>query len=295
MSGPRFVGDTWTITTTVVDATGTPVDASSVSIVIALPDGTVTTSTPMTHAGTGIYTYAYPTTQAGMHSARFTATGAVSPGGQVDFYVYPFLTGLVSLEEVRSHLRIAPASLATYQTRLLSWIQASRVLIEDEVGSLTVTAYDEWYDGGSPTIMLLESPVASIVKVTETFGANIVRTLTLEPIDGVNPVDAYGYTLDYATGQMVRRVTGIAAPFAMGRRNVHVQYSAGTAGAWRENVRLANLEQLRIWWLAAQDGNNPQPLSGAPYDESVQDFQMGGLAPRVMQMLGRRTKTEGVA
>lgn len=291
----RFVGDTWTITTTVVDSTNTPVDATSVSITIVLPDGTATAPAAMTHSATGIYTYAYPTTQAGMHSARFVATGAISPVGQLDFYVYPLVTGLVSLEEVRAHLRIAPASLPSYQTRLLSWIQASRVLIEDEVGSLTITAYDEWYDGGYHSIMLLESPVSSITAVTETFGANVVRTLTLQPIDGVSSVNAFGYTIDYATGQLIRRVTGIAAPFALGRRNIHVQYSAGTSGVWRENYRLANLEQLRVWWLASQDNNNPQPLSGAAYDETAADLRMGGLSPRVMQMLGRRTRTEGMA
>lgn len=292
----RWVGETFTITQLVTDATGAPANASGgVTATIHLPDGTIAAPAAMTNTATGTYTYNYLTTQAGMHTAVCVATGAVAPIEPLDFYVQPILQGLVSLEETRAHLRIAPAKLATgtYRSKLLSWIQASRVLIEDLVGSLTITTHDEWYDGGYPTIMLLESPVASITAVTETFGANVVRTLTLQVIDGQQAVNAYGYTIDYDTGQLMRRVTGIAAPFAMGRRNVHVQYSSGTPGAWRENIRLANLECLRIWWLASQDGNDPQPLSGAAYDESPQSLQ-GELPPRVMHMLGRRTRVVGI-
>ena len=289
----RWVGDTWTITCTVTDPVGTPVDATSVTATVLLPDGTTSGPTAMTHTGTGVYTLAYVSTLAGMHSATFTATGAIAPVGMTDFYVYPLAQGLVSLEEVRSHLRITPEKLATYSTRLLSWIQASRVLIEDIVGALTVTTHDEWYDGGHPSIMLLESPVASITAVTETFGANVVRTLTLQQIDGILPVNAYGYTVDYDTGLLIRRVTGIAAPFALGRRNVRVQYSSGQPGAWRENVRLANLETLRVWWLASQDGNDPQPLSGGAYDEAVPAL-VGELPARARQMLGRRTRVTGI-
>jgi hypothetical protein len=229
-----------------------------------------------------------------MHTAVCVATGAIAPLEPLDFYVYPIQQGLVSLEETRSYLRISPAKLPTYRTRLLSWIQASRVLIEDIVGSLTLTTLDEWYDGGAASIMLLESPVASITSVTETFGANVVRTLTLQVIDGIQAVNAYGYTADYDTGQLIRRVTGIAAPFALGRRNIHVVYAAGEPGAWRENIRLANLETLRVWWLASQDGNDPAPLAGGGYDEPAAAL-VGELPARARQMLGRRTRTQGMA
>ena len=290
----RWIGDTFTVTCDVVDDSGYPADATAVTVTVVQPDGTAVGPFAMVHADTGVYTYAFTSTLAGMHSARFAATGANASVGVVDFYVYPLAQGLVSFEEVRAHLRISTVKAATYRDRLLGWIQASRVLIEDIVGSLTVTAYDEWYDGGSAVIMLLESPIASIMSVTETFGANVVRTLTLEPIDGATPVNAYGYTADYDTGQLIRRVTGIAAPFALGRRNIHVVYAAGERGPWRENIRLANLETLRVWWLASQDGNDPAPLSGAGYDEPA-GAMVGELPPRARQMLGRRTRGPGMA
>ena len=279
------------------DSTGAPADASGgVTVTFRLPDGTASGPFAMTHGGLGVYTYALLSTQAGMHTAVCTASGTVAPLEPLDFYVYPIQPGLVSLEETRAYLRITAAKLAqgTYRTRLLSWIQASRVLIEDIVGSLTITTHDEWYDGGYQTIMLLESPVSSVTTVTETFGANVIRTLTLQVLDGISATDAYGYTIDYDTGQLVRRVTGIAAPFALGRRNIHVQYSAGQPGAWRENIRLANLETLRVWWLASQDGNDPQPVTGGGYDETNAAL-VGELPPRARQMLGRRTRATGMA
>jgi len=291
---PRTVGDTFTVTALFTDPTGAAANPASATASILRPDGT-TAPAPVTLTATGTtgtWTGTFTTTQAGMHTAVFTGTGTIA-AAPADFYAYPVQPGLVSIEEVRAHLRISPAKLPTYLDRLRSWIQASRVLIEDLVGSLTITTHDEWYDGGYPTIMLLESPVASVTAVTETFGANVVRTLTLQPIDGAVAVNAYGYTIDYDTGQLVRRVTGIAAPFALGRRNVHVQYSAGTPGAWRENIRLANLETLRVWWLASQDGNSPEPLDGGGYDESPQAL-IGELPPRARQMLGRRTRATGI-
>ena len=290
----RWVGEVFTITQLVTDPNGNLTDATSVSVTLHLPDGTTSGPFAMTHAGLGTYTYAYTSVQAGMHTAVCVATGGTAPLEPLDFYVYPIAQGLVSLEETRSYLRISPAKLPTYRTRLLQWIQASRVLIEDIVGSLTLNTFDEWYDGGAPSIMLLESPIASITSVTETFGANVVRTLTLQQIDGVSPVNAYGYTADYDTGQLIRRVTGVAAPFALGRRNIHVVYVAGEPGVWRENIRLANLETLRVWWLASQDGNDPQPLSGGGYDEPAAAL-VGELPPRARQMLGRRTRAQGIA
>jgi hypothetical protein len=133
-----------------------------------------------------------------------------------------------------------------------------------------------------------------VTSVTETFGANVVRALTAQTLDGITAVDAYGYTLDYETGVMLRRVTGIAAPFALGRRNIHVVYASGQPGVWRENYRLANLECLRTWWYATQQGSNPQSLTG---DDSAVDYAavVGELPARVIRMLGRRTKGPGIA
>lgn len=285
----KYAGDTIEITAQVKDSSGALTDASSVTVTITLPDLTTVGPTTMTHASTGVYTSSYVSAQAGMHVASFAVTGGGSGAGagMVTFYVEPIRAGLVTEEEARAHLRISTATYPTYQDRIRLWIQSSRELIEGVTGRLTLVAQDDWMDGGAPTIMVLEPPIASMTAVTETFGANIVRTLTLQPIDGSGSVTAFGYTVDdYVTGKLTRRVTGLAAPFALGRNNVRLKYNSGVAGEWHPNIRLANLELLRLWWVASQDGSNPAPVEGPPYDEPAGAL-VGELPPRVIRMLGR--------
>jgi hypothetical protein len=288
---PKYVGDTFNVTATLTSASGALTDAGSVAVTITLPDQT-TTAGPfaMTHASLGVYTYPYVATVPGMHKATFAVTGGGSGvgAGFVAFYVEPLRTGIVTELEVKTHLRISDAAWVNYRDRILLWIQASRNLIEGVTGNLTITTQDEWADGGSPLIMVLEPPIYSMTAVTETFGANIVRALTLQPLDGNSSVNAYGYTVDdYFSGKLTRRVTGLAAPFALGRGNIHLQYKSGVAAEWDPNIRLANLELVRLWWIASQDQSNPQPESGPEYDEAPGTL-VGEMPPRVERMLGRR-------
>jgi hypothetical protein len=289
----KYVGDSFTVTATLRDVTGALVDADPVTMLVKRPtqQGTATNDGPytMTHISTGVYTYPYPSVEPGMHMATFSPTGSnAAHTGMVTFYVEPLRPGLVTEAETQIHLRINDSSWATYRDRILLWIQASRRLIEGVTGQLTVVAQDDWMDGGHPVVMVLEPPIVTVTAITETFGANIVRTLTNQPIDGNASVNAYGYTVDdYWSGKITRRVTGLAAPFALGRNNIHVQYTSGIAGEWDPNIRLANLELLRLWWVASQDQSNPQPESGPEYDEAPSTL-VGELPPRVERMLGRR-------
>lgn len=137
------------------------------------------------------------------------------------------MADLLSLQDAKSFLNVTDTS---GDAMLAELISAASTMLQNRIGPVTATGtLDEWYDGGAPTISLLSRPVLSVTSVTETFGANIIRTLTAQPLDGVTPVDAYGYTADLATGLVVRRVAGIASPFAIGRRNIHVVYTAGFA------------------------------------------------------------------
>ena len=296
----RFVGEVFTISYTVTDANGNATNTPSLTVSIIQPDSTTLGPYAMTNTGSaGLYTYLFTPTESGMHTATGVATGGTAPIGTVDFYVYPAgqaAQGIVSLSEMTNYLRLTAPTVTQYLPIFQSWLQASRVLIEDIVGPIVQsTLRDEWYDGGASTIMLLHPPISTIVKVTETFGANIVRTLALEPIDGVNPVDAYGYTADMVTGKLTRRVTGIAAPFALGRMNVHVQYNSGVPGVWLENYRLANLETLKWWWQAFMSGSVPQSFSGAiDRAESGAEQQME-LPIHVLRLLGRQTEPIGIA
>jgi hypothetical protein len=124
------------------------------------------------------------------------------------------------------------------------------------------TPVDEWYNGGSPEINLRRSPVASITLVEESLGS-IKYTLT-EQATGSGS-NAYAYTVDLATGTLVRRAAGMAVNFAIGLRNVHVQYTPGIATV-PEDIQLAILLLIKHMWQT-QRGIGRRPGTGGNDDE----------------------------
>jgi len=271
---PRYVGDTWTITANLVDASGQPADATSVSVTIRLPDGTSVGPFTMTHGVTGQYTYAYLAVQAGMHSATFAAVGAISPVGVVDFYAYPAAPGIVTLAETKTELRIAP-TVTAYDDQLRGWIVASKTLLEQRTGPLVSRTVVDRFSGGKPSVTLTQPPVVAIVSVTET-------NYTLQPGD---------YALNGSSGILTRMFGSFPYRFLDGRDNIVVTYTAGVAGVWGENIRLANLELLRTWWLATQQ----QYSGGGAAEDAAYANMIYYLPPRVEKMLGTSDLPPGIA
>jgi hypothetical protein len=100
------IGDPVTLTVLVKDSTGTPANAGTMNLAITLPDGTAGTVTNPVTGVAGAYSYVYTTTTSGSHIATWTATGA-NAGVYVDtFHVELEPQGMVSLSEVKAHLRI---------------------------------------------------------------------------------------------------------------------------------------------------------------------------------------------
>ena len=161
---------------------------------------------------------------------------------------------LVTIADVTGHLNWSAAQATTYTAEMQHFIDGVTPVVEGIVGSVTPTAWDEWYDGGAPLLLVLHPPIQTITAVTETFGSNVIRVLSNQPLDGISAVDAYGYTFDAESGEITRRVSGIASWFAMGRRNIHVQYTSGRAVV-PENIRLGTLELIRFNWQPQQGGN----------------------------------------
>lgn len=74
------VGDQQRLSLLVTDDQGDPVNTTTVSLAITLPDGTVDSSLSITNppAETGRYVATFPCTQVGDHNARWTTTGLVA-------------------------------------------------------------------------------------------------------------------------------------------------------------------------------------------------------------------------
>jgi hypothetical protein len=104
---------------------------------------------------------------------------------------------IISLADARRGLGLPTAAIAKDETCGRA-IAAATPIMEDLVGPILSRTCDEWHDGGSRTVRLLQSPVLSVQSVSESYG-NFVRTLTAQPLDG-STFDAYGYTIDLVDG-----------------------------------------------------------------------------------------------
>lgn len=168
---------------------------------------------------------------------------------------------VVTIDEAKQFLNI---TVTTFDTELASFITAASQMWINRVGPVGSAAFDEWYDGGVPQIALRHVPIQSVTSVVESYGSTVHYTLTEQVLDGSVSMDAWGYTIDTTTGMLTRRATGVAVPFAPGRRNVHVQYSAGYT-AVPEDIKHAVFLLIMHFWQT-QRGGSKRPGQGGTDD-----------------------------
>ena len=198
---------------------------------------------------------------------------------------------IVTVAEAKTHLNI-PASDTSQDTEIQGFIDAAQPLIEDITGPVATASHTEYFDGGCSTIVLSWLPVVSVTSVTEYYGLSTFP-LTNQPLG--SQTDAFGYTLDAATGQITRRTFGgEAAQFAAGAKNVKVVYTAGL-NSTPGNVRLAALELIRHLWQQSQQGGRPR-FGGNAILDGENHVPIGFALPdRVVELLAPNRRPPGVA
>lgn len=233
------IGDLVPLTVTVRDATGNPVNATTVTLTITLPDGTTVTPTVANPpSSTGVYLYDYPAVQAGHHSLRWTSTGpsaAYSDAFDVSVALPQYL---VSLADMKNQLRITGTS---DDEQLRRFIEAATTAVERIRGEAavkrTVTEehrFPDWFRGlGQVTpnmstatyqrraMALNVSPVVSLTSVARVDGTMTwdVSLLHVEQVSGVvdvlfGPAFAGLITVTYVAGyQVIPAEFGLAASF----------------------------------------------------------------------------------
>lgn len=202
----------------------------------------------------------------------------------------PAVTAIVTTAETRAQLNL-PGSSGTEDTELAGYIAAASDVVEDLWGKVIGVACDEWHDGGGPIVKTLYRPLFSLTAVTESYGPGLY-VLTAQPVDGSTALDAFGYTVDLPDGVITRRVSGTAAAFARGRRNVHVTYTAGVATV-PARVRLATLMIVQHLWRT-QRGTAGRPVLGGDDTTVVPGF--GFAVPNAaLQLLGGSGQPVGIA
>lgn len=161
------------------------------------------------------------------------------------------MAGIVSLADVKAHLRYPTADVAD-DSALAGFISAASDVIDTETGICVPKQYEESYSGGDFKIWLAHIPVISVENVIEGWGF-INQDLSMVQANSPNTGNLFAFSVDEPeTGEISRRTGGnINIPFNPGVSNILITYTAGRTtipGA----IRLAALELIAHWWQSSQ-------------------------------------------
>jgi hypothetical protein len=197
-------------------------------------------------------------------------------------------TSIVTLQQVRDHLRISTAYTSDDAMLTDIFIPAADDVIQRECSEMISTMRDEYYDGGDESIWLRHIPIRSVEMVEEGWGftnyvlAYVQVNSILDNAEQVNPMFAYSVD-DYENGMITRRMGGnVVVPFVPGESNIHVVYTSGVdvvPGA----VILAELELINHWY---QNAMQRYSGSGNTYDAIAADYARSGADPQEMNSFG---------
>lgn len=170
-------------------------------------------------------------------------------------YIWP-----VSLADARKQLSDTDATLDAGQLQTV--IDAATGIVENLVGPISATAYNESFDGGRPKIVLRRYPVLTITSITEYTPSAVV--LAAEPPDTTTTFTSYGYTVDLESAEICRTSGGMPSRFALGR--VSVLYTAGRATC-PAPVYDATLKLIAHMWSDQRGDGAGRAVAGGGGDE----------------------------
>lgn len=190
---------------------------------------------------------------------------------------------LLTLAQARDAVRLPPAD-TTHDDKLLdTYIPAVTAVVEDVTGPIIASTGRTHTTNGGVTTILLPSAAAAVTSVVE---------------DGVTLTPVTDYVVDLERG-MIFRGAGTEAcciPFARGRLNVVVTYTAGTAAGTADvpaNIKLAARIILRALFQAEEQGQRPQ--LGTSNSDTVTTPSGYSLPKRAYQLLRANPRMPGFA
>lgn len=197
-----------------------PANDGTATLVVTDPNGNATTTSNITGTG-GVYTGSYRSTLAGRFTVEWTTTNNVA---QDVFDVRGPLNTIVSLDDARTFLRLRATDTADDE-KIQGLLETATDLLEDVCGRIIPVSFTEWFDGGVGTYVVRHTPLVSVTSMTEYYGL-VAYTLTEQPLGA--QMNAYAFTKDPSTGQVVRRTFGgQAAMFPEGTKNIVITYKTG--------------------------------------------------------------------
>lgn len=159
---------------------------------------------------------------------------------------------LVSLSDVRTHLRFSTAYTQDDETLQNHFIPAATDVIQNECGDIVPTQFDEQYDGGELSIWTRHRPLLAVNNVQEGWGwANY--ELDYVEVNSLPATSMFAYSIDnHAEGLITRRSGGnVNIPFVHGSGNIRINYVAGRQ-AIPPALQLAALELVNFWYQGSQ-------------------------------------------
>lgn len=196
-------------------------------------------------------------------------------------------TTIVSLADVKAHLNKTDN---TDDTELQYFLEAATPIIENIAGPVLPQTKTEYFSGGVSQINVNWLPILSVTSIVETYGQT---NYTLTEITLGSSNTAFGFTVDYTTGRIIRRAYNAEALFPVGANNVQVVYQAGRATV-PANVRLATLMLIQHLWSTSQLNRQ----GGRPMLGGEDGFAIGSgfaVPNRVRELLQPSPRVPGVA
>lgn len=204
-------------------------------------------------------------------------------------------TQIITLAQVSEWLNISESDTSQY-AKLSRLIDSATLMIEAIVGPVMVRTFDEWHEGGSPTIRLRRrpsralgtTPVLDLIAVTEYQGS-IAYNLTIIPDPAQGQI--YSVMLN-PDGWVTRRSSGSAVNFPGGPEAVHVVYQAGQAVV-PANIIEAAWEIVRVnFWTTQTVGSGRMTVADA---QDVGVELAAAMPPSARRMLSPNRKAPSVA
>jgi hypothetical protein len=180
---------------------------------------------------------------------------------------------VLTLVEGRAALKKYTSTLD--ETTLASWITAASRRLDTLVGPIVRRTVSEELNGQGDTTLYLRffpnTGVSSVIEYSGTVGAELAEETRGAVVDGYL-AEPYSHDPAFLGNELHRRVGGLDASWARGRRNVVVTYIAGryadTASVDPLYKRSCGLVLLNAWrsleQTTVQQGDYDIPISSFP-------------------------------
>lgn len=269
------LGDVVPLSVAITNAAGVAADATTVTLTVTRPDGTVLTQV-LTSDPVGTYGYDFPTTMAGWHAWSIVATGTNACAYSDMFDVQARDARLlVSVPEARAVLDLTNGQTADDE-EIRTTLAAVTEVVEKAVGAVIPREYTETHRYAGDTILLYHYPVVSIASVL-TYPGPVTVSQAADPT---------------ATGWVLSPESGLLARNGGQFGTTTVTYTAGRP-VIPPNIREGALVIFAHMWRNTRQGNGRPGLGGTG---SLTATPSGYLIPNLaMQLLAPHAQLGGFA